>query len=173
MTRLEPNLGSNTDRMRALGEVASATSPRVVELMVRLLGEDECASVRLRAAEVLGDALAAGSAMRHEYFEPAETMLIGRLRDSDAAVRRACAQALGRMYSEKSMPHLVRLLRDRKVLVRFRAAEALESIGDVSAIGALRSASQSTWNPYLRRVLRGVVESLEEIKGPTVDNDRS
>ena len=63
--------------------------------------------------------------------------LIGRLKDEDAAVRRAAADALGKFEDARAVPALVSALGDRDAGVRAAAAGALGSFHDPRAIRAL------------------------------------
>ena len=63
--------------------------------------------------------------------------LIGRLRDEDAQVRRAAADALGKFEDTRAVPALVAALADREAEVRAAAASALASFKDPRAIRGL------------------------------------
>jgi HEAT repeat protein len=63
--------------------------------------------------------------------------LIQALGDSDSAVRRAAAEALGAIGDPQAVPPLIQALRDRSENVRAAAAEALGAIGDPQAVPAL------------------------------------
>jgi len=63
--------------------------------------------------------------------------LIGRLRDEVAEVRRAAANALGKLEDPRAVPALIAALGDRESEVRSAAAEALSNFHDPRAINGL------------------------------------
>jgi HEAT repeat protein/beta-lactamase regulating signal transducer with metallopeptidase domain len=63
--------------------------------------------------------------------------LIGRLRDEVAEVRRAAANALGKLEDPRAVPGLIAALGDRESEVRAAAAEALGNFHDPRAITGL------------------------------------
>jgi hypothetical protein len=68
---------------------------------------------------------------------PAVPALIQALGDSDWDVRRAAAEALGKLGDPQAVPALIQALGDSDVGVRRAAAEALGKIGDPQAVPAL------------------------------------
>ncbi|MFL5619448.1 MAG: M56 family metallopeptidase [Gemmatimonadaceae bacterium] len=65
--------------------------------------------------------------------------LIGRLRDEDADVRAAAAQALGKLEDSRAVPALLAVIADRNAKVRAAAAEALGKFTDPRAVSGLSS----------------------------------
>ena len=63
--------------------------------------------------------------------------LIATLHDRDRAVRKACAQALGKLADSRAVPTLISLLEDRARSVRRAAAEALGDLSNLDAISPL------------------------------------
>ena len=63
--------------------------------------------------------------------------LIGRLRDENAEVRRAAANALGKLEDARAVPALIAALGDRESEVRAAAAEALGHFEDPRAMNGL------------------------------------
>ncbi|HEU4722025.1 MAG TPA: HEAT repeat domain-containing protein, partial [Gemmatimonadaceae bacterium] len=63
--------------------------------------------------------------------------LIGRLRDENAEVRRAAANALGKLEDARAVPALIAALGDRESEVRAAAAEALGHFEDPRALNGL------------------------------------
>jgi HEAT repeat protein len=78
---------------------------------------------------------------------PAVPALIKALGDSDSAVRRAAAEALGKLGDPQAVPALIQALGDSDSAVRRAAAEALGAIGDPQAVPALIQAlGDSDWD---------------------------
>ena len=84
--------------------------------------------------------------------------LIGRLRDEVAEVRRAAANALGKLEDPRAVPALIAALGDREPEVRAAAAEALGDFHDPRAISGL-SALLADSN---RDVRKQALEALSE-----------
>jgi HEAT repeat protein len=79
--------------------------------------------------EIIADLTKEGS----NAFQP----LMTNLHDSDRAVRKACAQALGKISDPRAVPALISTLEDRARSVRRAAAEALGEFSDPRAIEPL------------------------------------
>jgi HEAT repeat protein len=78
---------------------------------------------------------------------PAVPALIQALGDSDSAVRRAAAEALGDIGDPQAVPALIQALGDSDWDVRWAAAKALGKLGDPQAIPALIQAlGDSDWD---------------------------
>jgi HEAT repeat protein len=76
---------------------------------------------------------------------PAVPALIQALGNSDSAVRRAAAEALGAIGDPQAIPALIQALGDDWGNVRFAAAEALGKLGDPQAVPALIQALGDDW----------------------------
>ncbi|HEY7419062.1 MAG TPA: HEAT repeat domain-containing protein [Ktedonobacteraceae bacterium] len=63
--------------------------------------------------------------------------LIATLHDRDRSVRKACAQALGKIADPRAVPALISTLEDRARSVRRAAAEALGNLSDLHALQPL------------------------------------
>ncbi|RLC74389.1 MAG: hypothetical protein DRI61_16715, partial [Chloroflexi bacterium] len=70
-------------------------------------------------------------------FSPRTRWYIWRLRDEDWRVRKAAAEALGRIGSQEAVPYLQKALKDEKAPVRQAAAYALGRIGSQKADSSL------------------------------------
>lgn len=152
-----------SSRIRALESLGRRGTIRCLNTLLTMLAEDPSSAVRMTAAEHLGKVFGPGS----ERVEPdqknrIEQALLGALCDGDAAVRRTSAQTLGLMRSGQAVPMLITLLEDRRASVQFRAAEALESIGDASAVGPVDNARKRSWNPLFRRAMSAIAQNLRD-----------
>jgi len=93
---------------------------------------------------------------------PAVPPLIQALGDSDWVVRRAAAEALGKLGDPQAVPALIQALGDSDSDVRAVAAEALGAIGDPQAVPALIQAlGDSGWD-----VRRAAAEALGKLGDP-------
>jgi HEAT repeat protein len=72
-----------------------------------------------------------------EIGVPAVPTLMEALKNWDGDVRRAAAEALGKIGDLQAVPALIEALKDDKEWVRWKVAEALGKIGDPQAIPAL------------------------------------
>jgi len=116
----------------ALGQMKG---PRVGAALVGLL-TDRNDAVRLAAVSALSDM------EEHSAVGPLEGLLIN---DSDPDVRRESASALGNLSLPRSLEPLARALGDPDVEVQREAADAIESLDDVTkAPAALVRATTST-----------------------------
>jgi len=96
---------------------------------------------------------------------PAVPALIQALGDSDSAVRRAAAEALGAIGDLQAVPALIQALGDwRSENVRCAAAEALGKLGDPQAVPAFIKALGDSD----RAVRRAAAEALVKIGTPAV-----
>lgn len=96
------------------------------------------------------------------------------LGDDRAAVRAACAQALGELTSAADADRLGLLLRrDPTPSVQLAAATALERVGRASSVPALLEATRSPWGPVRAHALQALLalprdvttEALAEVSG--------
>ncbi len=91
-------------------------------------------------------------------------VLIEALKDSDEDVRRASAEALGKIQDPQAVPALIQTLKDSDKDVRQASAEALGKIGDSQAVPALiQTLKDSEWD-----VRRASAEALVQIGKPAV-----
>ena len=95
---------------------------------------------------------------------PAVPALIQALGDDSNAVRRAAAEALGKLGDPQAIPALIKALGDYWYDVRRAAAEALGKLGDPQAIPAL---IQALGDDEFR-VRRAAAEALVKIGTPAV-----
>ena len=89
----------------------------------------------------------------------ASTALIGALRDSDAGVRAAAAEALGKRHEMAAVPALVSALRDDDAAVRAHAVESLGELADARALDGLLTALGDS----SAEVRAGAAEALGEV----------
>ena len=92
---------------------------------------------------------------------PAVPALIQALGDSDWAVRRAAAGALGAIGDPQAVPPLIQALGDRSENVRRAAAEALVKIGTPAVSPLIQALGDSDW-----AVRRAAAEALGAIGDP-------
>ena len=145
----------------ALGRTRSRTATSA--LSERLLNDKE-AGVRGAAAVALGNigdeagVVALASTLAPELSAPTKSK---RKREENEFVLRASAEALGQIKSRTGVPALLSVVSNEKlpVDVRREAVRALGSIGDPSAIPALKSASLSE-DPFVSRLAH---ESLRKL----------
>jgi hypothetical protein len=84
-------------------------------------------------------------------------------RDPSYRVRVSAALVLGRLAKPRSVPALLRALRDVHPAVRGTAAQALGRIGDPSARGALQDAAQDG-SPLVRRMAHDALKNLDRAR---------
>jgi len=104
-----------------------------------LLGllREKKASVQSRIHAIWAlDAIESGRSVRKEMLEACE--------DSEPAIRRQAARALGGRRAIGAVPVLTRLLKDPDASVRFQSATALGRIGEGSAVTSLLPALEET-----------------------------
>jgi HEAT repeat protein/beta-lactamase regulating signal transducer with metallopeptidase domain len=82
---------------------------------------------------------AAGATQRATADSTVVVALIVRLRDEDAEVRAAAAQALGKLEDSRAVPALLASIGDRDAKVRAAAADALGRFTDPRAVSGLSS----------------------------------
>jgi len=80
--------------------------------------------------------------------------------DPSYRVRVGAALVLGRLARPRSVPALLRALKDVHPAVRGTAAQALGRIGDPSTRGALQGASQDA-SPLVRRMAQNALKNLD------------
>jgi len=116
---------------------------------------------RIVAAEELGHI----GQVKKSYAEPAVPGLIEALKDSDAGVRKAAADALGKVDPnvQLAVPALVDALKDKAPPVRQAAATALGQIGPDAkdAVDPLRELQ----NDSNRAVSRAARQAIQRIMG--------
>ncbi len=131
----------------------------VARLMKELKAKD--AKTRIGAAEELGHI----GQIKKSLTEPAVPGLIDALHDSDAGVRKAAANALGKVDPDVQLavPALTDALKDKASLVRQAAAGALGLIGPDAkdAIPALRETQKDSD----RAVNRAASMAIQRIMG--------
>ena len=156
----------------ALGKIGSVGDDAVSQLAAVL--KDDNAAVRDAAAFALGD-IATGSAQNgRDVWSGAGRLLLDRLGDSDAHVRRSAAVALGSCgpAARTAVPALSKVLEDQKNLavVRRSAAWALGKIGkgdrEGTAVASLKASLRDS-NPL---VLRDVAGALGDIGRPGAES---
>jgi HEAT repeat protein len=125
------------EAMRALERCGILPDP--ADLSSAIVHPDAC--IRLHAAHALG---VIGSEACLQFLGP---LLCG---DSEAAVRRGAAIAVGRVRTEVAERYLIAALRDPAPEVRRAAADGLGKIGDPAAGKALTIAAQDD-DPLVRR----------------------
>ena len=84
--------------------------------------------------------------------------LIARLKDEDADVRVAAAEALGKLEDARAVPGLLDVLRDREVKVRSAAAQSLGKFHDSRAIGGLTALLQDSSADVRKEALNALSE---------------
>ncbi|MCP4536735.1 MAG: hypothetical protein GY832_06275 [Chloroflexi bacterium] len=147
---------------------------RDVTGLVEALGYRKDASVRQAAAESLDDlgwqpdrnetGAVYWIAKRQwdkcvELGTLAVELLIVTLKDRDRAVRRAAAEALGKVGDARAVKSLIAALNDQNRAVRRTAAEALGKVGDVRAVEPLIAALKDQDDT----VRRAAAEALEKV----------
>ncbi|MGQ9559313.1 MAG: HEAT repeat domain-containing protein [Candidatus Oleimicrobiaceae bacterium] len=91
-----------------------------------------------------------------------ERYLISSLTDGNRGVRTSAAQLLGEMQCKAAVPRLMWMVaHDHDYAARITAALALCRIGDPKALPLLRRRAKHDVNKTVRRVLSGVVQSME------------
>ena len=81
----------------------------------------------------------AAAPQRAEADSTVVIALIGRLKDEDADVRAAAAEALGKLEDSRAVPPLLAVIGDRDAKVRAATAEALGRFADPRAVSGLSS----------------------------------
>ena len=131
----------------------------VVRLMKELKAKD--AKTRISAAEELGHI----GQIKKSLTEPAVPGLIDAMKDTDAGVRKAAADALGKVDPDVTVavPPLVDALKDKAAPVKQAAAGALGQIGPDAkdALPALRELQKDTD----RGVSRAARQAIQRIMG--------
>ncbi|MBL0937723.1 MAG: HEAT repeat domain-containing protein [Gemmatimonadaceae bacterium] len=89
--------------------------------------------------------------------------LIDRLRDSDASVRRAAANALGNLESKTAVPALMAIIGDANKEVRQAVCEALGNIGDARAVPALTRALRDAVPEVRHQAIEALSEFADEL----------
>ncbi|HKH91499.1 MAG TPA: M56 family metallopeptidase [Gemmatimonadaceae bacterium] len=84
--------------------------------------------------------------------------LIVRLKDEDADVRVAAAEALGKLEDARAVPGLLETLRDREAKVRSAAAQSLGKFHDSRAIGGLTALLQDSSAEVRKEALNALSE---------------
>jgi HEAT repeat protein len=150
----------------ALGETRSRTA---VEALTAALARDKEAGVRGAAAVALGligDERAVNALSEALGRRIPGTGFFSRITraktEENEFVRRAAAEALGRIGSRAGVPTLIAILTDEHAGddVRREAARALGLIGDPAAVPALRAALTAR-DPYLARLAFEVLRKLD------------
>ncbi|PYO92132.1 MAG: hypothetical protein DMD62_13940, partial [Gemmatimonadetes bacterium] len=134
----------------ALGDMKG---PRVGAALVGLL-TDRTDAVRLAAVNALSDIQEPSSVGQ------LEALLIN---DTNAEVRRECANALGNLSQGRSLEPLARALGDRDVEVQRAAANAIESLDDVTKAPAALVRATASSDLELRR---NAIKALAHIADP-------
>jgi HEAT repeat protein/beta-lactamase regulating signal transducer with metallopeptidase domain len=101
----------------------------------------------------------------------AAAALIGALRDDDAGVRAAAAEALGKRGESTAVPALVAALRDEEAAVRANAVEALAEVGDGRALEGLLTALGDA-NTEVRANAAAALGELHDVHGRTAEAQR-
>lgn len=121
-------------RMEALAGLGRIDDPRVLPLLMASL-DDPAPRVRRSAVE----ALSPDHATRESKDMPAvRAALLRALGDEDMEVRRASADAFGRLRDGGAIDALIAALDDPEPWVREQVVRALGAIGQKRAIPALR-----------------------------------
>jgi HEAT repeat protein len=97
---------------------------------------------------------------------PAVPALIQALGDWSENVRRAAAEALGKLGDPQAVPPLIQALGDRSENVRRAAAEALGKLGDPQAVPALIEALGDWGDLWSENVRRAAAEALGKLGDP-------
>lgn len=131
----------------------------VARLMKELKSRDS--KTRIAAAQELGHI----GQIKKSLTEPAVPALIDALHDSDAGVRKAAAEALGKVDPDVkvAVPALISALKDKAPPVRQATASALGQIGPDAkdAVPALRETQQDSD----RTVSRAAGMAIQRIMG--------
>ncbi len=91
-----------------------------------------------------------------------EGYLISRLSDANRGVRTSAAQLLGDLQRRAAVPRLMWMVEhDLDYAARITAAVALCKIGDPKVLPLLRRRARHDVNKTVRRVLAGIVETME------------
>ncbi|HXT50015.1 MAG TPA: HEAT repeat domain-containing protein [Thermoanaerobaculia bacterium] len=101
----------------------------------------------------------------------AASALIGALRDDDAGVRAAAAEALRKRGETAAVPALVAALSDEEAAVRANAVEALGELGDGRALDGLLTALGDA-NAEVRARAASALGELHDAHGRTADAQR-
>jgi HEAT repeat protein len=98
--------------------------------------------------------------------EAAVDGLIAALKDSDAGVRRAAADALGELDNRRAVPALIEAVKDADPDVRRHAIDALGEIGDPRALDALTKALKDEDATIRRHAAAAIAEVSGDGSGP-------
>jgi HEAT repeat protein len=143
-------------REHAISALQSLDKESTVEILVKLL-KDSDPDLRCDAAEAL---------VRIDSKQGTETIL-PLLSDPDPAVRWNACGLLFDFGDERATPYLVRvLMEDPEAGVRFFASDALGNVGNLSALSALRHATQvdAGQDREGRRVSDAAREAIQSIQ---------
>lgn len=133
----------------ALGDIGAAED---IGVLAAALGDPHF-SVRLAAAEILGDRGGEAVAAIAEQLERPSASLIERL---------TCLRALGGTGHPAAARHVEPLLIDPDPLVRVYAAEAYGLVAALSDAALCAALLEEEKDPTARRALRQAVEALQE-----------
>ena len=158
----------------SISEFCAAEGLRCVDLLPALAPLGAAAFVDYDHLSPAGARLVAGELRTLLPDRPADRGLLeGRdaasaLRDPDAAVRRAAAQALGRGHDRSVAPALFAALADPREAVRWAAAQALDRIGAAAEDVPRLEATLRSDDPYVRSFAAFTLGRLGAAAAPAV-----
>jgi HEAT repeat protein len=144
--------------------LGALTKTEALRLLNRILRARSTEERFLRRDLFLTAELAGESGHAEAMWDRLEPHLRQALKDDEWGVRRAAAEALGKIGDPQAIPALLEALKDRDGDVRRAVADALGIIGDPQAIPALLEAlkDENWW------VHQAAMEALGEIGDPAV-----
>jgi HEAT repeat protein len=133
-------------KVTAIQLLGEAGDPRAVEVLLPIFNDAtlnwECPALKSYAAMALGS-----------FRGDARVVdaLISGIDDGELLTREASIRSLGKIGSQKAVPHIIRVLDDKHVSIRLSAIRALGEIGSPEAV------------PYLQRITENESDSV--VKG--------
>lgn len=120
-------------KVSAIQLLGEAGDPRAVEVLLPIFNDAtlnwECPALKSYTAMALGSFRADSRVV---------DALISGIDDRELLTREASIQSLGKIGSQKAVPHLIRVLNDEHVSIRLSAIKALGEIGNPQAIPHLQ-----------------------------------
>jgi HEAT repeat protein len=130
---------------------------------INMLKTSQVAKDRALAAEQIGKR---GAIQLNDVKDAVPLLQKSTAKDIDANVRRACAEALGRLATdaENSVPALTGALKDKNLQVNLAAVSALGNFG-IEARDALPALREFNKNQKDKKINKMVAETIGKISG--------